>query len=205
MSDQALDGEHWIKYVTQRSDERWQASCTCGWKSSLAGTPEAAAKEADRHAMRVLVVPADPHEPIREKRIARDDSLHDLQQLVGGLIQSIPWEHAGEGRVTATTYFNEEGKFAVDPRTDERFAPNARATLLHLGTLFVGDWIAGDLVIAGLDNSDGETVPLPKEWTIDRLERLITTASVTAPPMWRESTAGQAMITDLLFSLVVHE
>jgi len=117
--------------------------------------------------VRAIVIPANAEEPIHEIGLTGNPSdgyLDALQALVGGLIEAVPWSGAPDD---VTLYVNEEGKFDQDanPRND-------RATrMLRPGTgLFLGDWIAGALVIAGLDRRTGETVSLSDDVDVSVVE-----------------------------------
>lgn len=97
--------------------------------------------------MNALLIPADPT-PQREITVA---GLDDLQALVGGYIQTIPYP----GRRDVVPYFNEDGKLHGLP-------PNARATQLLAWALFPDDVIAGDCVLTGT-TPDGALADLPAD------------------------------------------
>jgi hypothetical protein len=114
--------------------------------------------------MRALVIPADESQPIREVQLEKrgDSCLASLQKLVGGNIEAIAWPEAFEpkGKIQIAPYVNEEGKYT--PGCE----PNMRATILMRPVLQRGDWIAGDLVLAGIDYSTGETAALPEGFEV---------------------------------------
>lgn len=76
-----------------------------------------------------------------------DDSLHFLQACVGGYVEAIDFSVA---RFEVTMWLNEEGKVYGLPR-------NGLATWLAQDSIMLGDWIAGDVVITGLPDNDGNT------------------------------------------------
>jgi len=88
-----------------------------------------------------LLIPADTTVPIHTVEV---DGLRDLQALVGGYIEAIPYP----GRRDVLPYFNEDGKSLG-------LADNGRATELLIaprvpgGVLFGGDHIVGDCVLTG--------------------------------------------------------
>lgn len=107
--------------------------------------------------------------PIRELELAgggRD--LDTLQAAVGGLIQALPLPDFINDAANATAYMNEDGKFTC---VDERGEPlvNRRATdfMVPGVGLFFGDFIAGDMVLAGFNARTGEHAELPQA-VIDR-------------------------------------
>lgn len=100
----------------------------------------------------VIVVPADPSASMFEAAVGRD-VLRDLQELVGGNIQYLPFPHPTPGRGEVTPFFNEDGK-------DLDLPVNERATLLLRGNMLPGDVIVGTLVLAGA-TVDGATVDCP--------------------------------------------
>jgi hypothetical protein len=104
-----------------------------------------------------ILIPADPGKPIRTIQVG---DLADLQRAVAGHIEAHVWKH---DRPDVTCYLNDEGKFDGLPRND-------RATSLLGTVLFVGDWIAGNLLITGTD-SQGELKDCPI--TTDELRPLV--------------------------------
>jgi hypothetical protein len=79
------------------------------------------------------------------------DGLADLQRLVGGDIESLPYP----GRDDVCPFFDEEGKLKALPL-------NRRASML-LAESLGSDWIAGDCVLTGFDPVTGENRPLPDD------------------------------------------
>jgi hypothetical protein len=115
--------------------------------------------------MRALVIPADSTRPIHEVEVecrGQDSGLAGLQALVGGYVEALPFPG---GRTDVVVYINEQGKFT--PSCE----PNARATAFMAGYLFADDYIAGDLVLIGLDLRDGETVDLPADVRVIDVQR----------------------------------
>ena len=78
------------------------------------------------------------------------DDLADYQQAVGGYIEAVDIKVAGH---EATIYLNEEGKMFDLPL-------NRSVTRLATGRIFEGDYIAGDVVIVGGVDSEGDTLSL---------------------------------------------
>jgi hypothetical protein len=114
--------------------------------------------------MRALLIPADDTQAIREVQIAGNECggvLDALQAFVGGSIETIPHPT----RADVAPYFNEEGKLIGLPA-------NQRATRLLRESMFDGDHIAGDCVLAGFDPASGETVELPGDFDVPRAEAM---------------------------------
>jgi hypothetical protein len=90
-------------------------------------------------------------------------TLEFLQGNVGGLVEHLPFPVQG-----VDAWINEEGKYlnTIDEEGNlvEGLACNEKATkiLADAGLLFVGDWIAGDMVLTSCDE-EGETIPLNKQ------------------------------------------
>lgn len=105
-------------------------------------------------SIRAIVIPADDEQPITELDLmaVKANTLDALQDLVGGDIQIIPYDHP-----KITPVFNENGK-------NEGLPPNTRATVLLRGMLFPDDYIAGDMALTGT-SSDGDTIDLPPHMT----------------------------------------
>jgi hypothetical protein len=106
-----------------------------------------------------VVIPADEDEPVR-RVVLNDDgdsSLRQLQEIVGGNIEAVPYHASSE----VTTYVHEEGKY-VFVEEDGTAKVNARATRLMAPGLFAGDWIAGPLVVCGFDAETGENRDCPE-------------------------------------------
>lgn len=108
--------------------------------------------------MNFIVIPSDG--PIHSIEAGEDKSYEALSGAVGGYIEALPFERHDR---RATAYINEEGKF--DPACE----PNPRASALV--ELFPGDYIAGPLVIAGLNHNTGATESCPL--TLDDVNALI--------------------------------
>lgn len=91
--------------------------------------------------------------PCREVEV---DDLSSLQSLVGGWIEAVSIPQFIDGWETGTAYINEEGKL-------NQLAFNGRATdfiVPGIGIMF-GDYIAGDMVLCGVDYLTGESVDVP--------------------------------------------
>lgn len=105
--------------------------------------------------MRGIVIPADDLLPIKAVDLA-DDDLPAMQRIVGGSIEGVMWVDAPHG---VDVYANEEGKILGLPG-------NARATHMLRVSLFVGDWVAGDVLVIGVDHTEGEACSLPDAVTV---------------------------------------
>lgn len=117
--------------------------------------------------MKALVIPVTG--PVTE--IELNDTLEQLQALVGGLIQAVPVPEFIAADDSATVYVNEEGKFDPDCK------PNMRATdfmVPGIGLMF-GDWIAGPMIVAGFDPRTGNHAELPA--AVEKRVRLIESES----------------------------
>lgn len=105
-----------------------------------------------------LLIPADDASPVREVEVG---GLADLQALVGGFIESVPYA----GRVDVVPYFNEEGKLLGLP-------VNARATRLLDLSLFAFDHVVGEVVLTGFNPETGDMVALPDDVAADVARRV---------------------------------
>lgn len=105
-----------------------------------------------------VVIPQDPTLPIRRVEIgASGDTLGDLQGNVDGNVDVIPYA----SQPGVNVWINDEGKYTKDR--------NGRATALMIPgvDLFVGDWIAGDVVVTGEADAEGNTLGLEPGWETD--------------------------------------
>lgn len=86
-----------------------------------------------------------------------DGSLAQLQDLVGGHIEALPIPTFIRESARATAYVNEDGKFL------DSCEPNMRATdfMVPGVGLFMGDYVAGPLLLCGFDPNTGEHAELP--------------------------------------------
>ena len=107
--------------------------------------------------MRAVVVPVEG--PVVPLDIPDKNALGVLQSAVEGMIEALPFPYREGDK--AAVYVNEEGKFScLDD--DGNVEVNRRATALMkpgIG-LFLGDFIAGPMVIAGFDPRTGEHIDL---------------------------------------------
>lgn len=80
--------------------------------------------------------------------------LDAMQAFVGGLIEVVPTADR------MSIVINEEGKFVADP------VRNEGATALQMAGhgLHPGDYIAGDALVIGPADDEGETTDLPEEY-----------------------------------------
>jgi hypothetical protein len=123
--------------------------------------------------IRVKAVLIPVHDPIREMDLPTGDQRHlkALQNLVGGHIEAIgvPVQFTREAH--ATCYIHEEGKYVY------RGEVNYRATdFLCPGIgLFMGDYIAGPMVVCGFDPTTGANTDIP-----DRVMARIQLISIEA-------------------------
>lgn len=81
--------------------------------------------------------------------------MREIQLLVGGNFESITLRH---NHLRATAFLDENGKA-------QHRAHNERATMLleEAGGL-PGDWVAGDVVICGEVDDEGDLLPLSADW-----------------------------------------
>jgi Domain of unknown function (DUF3846) len=120
-------------------------------------------QQEDRTSARALVIPVDgPVQPI-----TLDDTLEQLQSIVGGLVQALPVPEFIDPDGRSTVYVGDESKFDPD------CLPNMRATdfLVPGVGLFWGDYVAGPMIVAGFDPRTGQHVPLPD--AVEQRVRLI--------------------------------
>lgn len=100
----------------------------------------------------------------------KNDTLAALQGHVGGYVECIDVSHPVTGAV-ATLWFNDSGKI-------NGLARNPYAMVVAIAGGWTGpeygDWIAGPVVVTGLDREEGETIALPDEW----LEAVATLATL---------------------------
>jgi hypothetical protein len=80
------------------------------------------------------------------------DSLTQLQEAVGGLIQAV------DLREDLTLWCNEEGKLI------NGMEPNIIGTHLWEKSFGMTDIIMGDIVLTGPSDEEGETLPLAQTW-----------------------------------------
>lgn len=112
--------------------------------------------------MRGIRIPADPTIGIHAVDLADDRKLQAMQGIVGGLIENVMWVDAPRG---VDVYANEEGKNLGLPG-------NSRATHMLRLSLMIGDWIAGDVLVIGVDHREGESCDLPDTVTVDLIRRV---------------------------------
>lgn len=67
-----------------------------------------------------------------------------LQKAVGGYVEAIDFSHY-------TMWCNEEGKLSNEPKK------NVIATILYQSAFNTQDWIAGDVILTGLPDAEGNT------------------------------------------------
>lgn len=109
--------------------------------------------------MRGIVIPADDLLPIKAIDLDDGNHLHAMQGVVGGLIEGVMWVDAPHG---VDVYANEEAKILG-------LRGNSRATHMLRVSLHVGDWIAGDVLVIGVDHTEGEACSLPDEVTVQSI------------------------------------
>lgn len=100
-------------------------------------------------------------------------SLRELQRIVDGMIEALPFPN----RDDTTVYINEESKFTK--------TPNGAATRLMRPVLFPADEIHGPMLICGFDAGEGRTVTVP-----DDLLVLAESGLNTADAMGRDDGLG---------------
>jgi hypothetical protein len=117
----------------------------------------------DDGPLEALLIPVDgPVQPV-----TLDDTLEQLQGIVGGLIQALPVPEFIDPDGRSTIYVGDESKFDPDCQ------PNMRATdfLVPGVGLFFGDYISGPMVVAGFEPRTGNHAPLPE--SVEQRVRLI--------------------------------
>jgi len=107
--------------------------------------------------MKVFVIPVAG--PCYEADLPETDGscLEALHDLVGGYIEGLPIPHFVSGHENGTAYINEDGKgqgLEVNYRATDFMVPG-------IG-IFYGDYIAGTMVLAGVDYSTGENADVPE-------------------------------------------
>lgn len=85
------------------------------------------------------------------------DGLKDLQETVGGLIESLPL------RDGADVYVNEEGKYTCYPNIFATFIMQINKRLN------VGDYVSGNMIIVGAPDEDGNDTDIP-QWVEELVE-----------------------------------
>lgn len=110
--------------------------------------------------MKVAVVPADSESPIRVEEVDKIN-LDFLQKQVAGYIEAIDFMLGGPEDddplpSEVSMYLNEEGKLQGLPY-------NARATFLASEVIMAFDYIAGDVVLTGGVDEEGESTGLTDE------------------------------------------
>lgn len=87
------------------------------------------------------------------------DGLADYQNVVGGLIESMP--------LTGDTdaFINEEGKLMCEPNVFATFLAQVN------GRLNAGDFVAGNMIVVGKPDEDGNVTDVP-DWVIDFAKKI---------------------------------
>lgn len=105
---------------------------------------------------RNLLIPADPMVDLIYMDTRIDPT--QLSARLRGYYETIPLPDA-------VGWVNEEGKF-------RDFPPNERATRIAQHALFTHDWIAGDMIITGGADPNGDVTDLVAEWITANIESL---------------------------------
>lgn len=100
--------------------------------------------------MKVVVIPADSDLPIRVEDLPPRHNLDFLQKQVAGYIEPVDVTMDGQ---EVTMYVNEEGKLQGLPY-------NPRATFLAQDSIMAFDYIAGDVVVVGPVDDEGDDTGL---------------------------------------------
>jgi hypothetical protein len=127
--------------------------------------------------MQCIIIPDDPSKPIEwDVELPQFQTLEALQEIVHGNIEAVPLPPFLDGHTRSTGYVNEEGKYHRDCQ------PNMRATDFFVPGvgLFVGDHIAGPLVIVGFDPNTGDHTAEVPQTVVDRV-RLIESEAGLRP------------------------
>lgn len=103
--------------------------------------------------MKVVVIPADSGLPIRVDEIEGRIGLEYLQKQVAGYIEPINITLGDEDASAVSMYVNEEGKLQGLPY-------NPRATFLAQDSIMAFDYIAGDAVVVGPVDDEGDDTGL---------------------------------------------
>lgn len=103
--------------------------------------------------MKVAVIPADPELPIRVDEVEGRIGLDYLQKQVKGYIEPVDITLADEDASEVSMYVNEEGKL-------EGLPYNPRATFLAQDSIMAFDYIAGDVVLVGPVDDEGDSTGL---------------------------------------------
>lgn len=106
-----------------------------------------------------VIIPADIESAVRQQQF---NDLHDYQAAVGGLIEAIDLGHP-----PMSFFANEEAKLIGLPI-------NQRATALwwlHVPAVYGIDFLAGDVVLIGRPDEEGDTQSAPDEFVRLLLER----------------------------------
>ena len=90
------------------------------------------------------------------EEIELDGTLEQLRGIVGGDLEGVPVPEFISGPRRAMAYINEHGKF-------QRLEPNSRATAFLVPGVGIhsDDYIAGPLLLVGVDVFSGEHEELP--------------------------------------------
>lgn len=99
-----------------------------------------------------VIIPADIESAVRQQQF---NDLHDYQAAVGGLIEAIDLDHP-----PMSFFANEEAKLIGLPI-------NQRATALwwlHVPAVYGIDFLAGDVVLIGRPDEEGDTQSAPDEF-----------------------------------------
>jgi hypothetical protein len=109
----------------------------------------------DAMGLKALVVPVDG--PVFEVELDPDNTLGQLQGLVGGLIQALPLPDFIPDADRASVYVNEEGHvlgLEFNGRGTDYMVPGCG--------IFFGDYIAGPFVLCGFNPRTGKHAELPQ-------------------------------------------
>jgi hypothetical protein len=93
----------------------------------------------------VVIIPADQREPIRSSERDKQPEVQELQDIVDGYIEVVPYWTTYDGK-PCVAFCNEDGK-------QRALRPNRRATSLWYEKLFEqgddvgGDFLVGDVVL----------------------------------------------------------
>ena len=125
-----------------------------------------------------LLIPADEEKAIE---VVTLNDFTDYQELVGGTFEALDLDEAG-----ASLFVNDEGKLL-------QLDGNRRATVLwwfYVRTVIGLDQIAGDVVLVGMPDDEGETQDVPRalrDLLLDTQSYRVEFERAKNPDQWRRS------------------
>lgn len=99
-------------------------------------------------------------ESVQEHTVQAQPTYDDLVAIVGGWLEGVPIEGV-------TAYVNEEGKLMGLSRN-----PVASQIAHADGAIYPNDWIAGNMIVMGPLDDDGDSTSLHKDWVSNALSTI---------------------------------